>query len=479
MRTALNYAFFILIERMTSFFLLPLLTRSLTEADYVIWTQSVIVTGVLTPISLLGLQTAIIKYLPVWRFGSATSNSCLFSIHLVIFGLLALVATVFLCLPGTMTGLVYGKVLHPLAIAVCFVGLLAGEVLFEILVAILRANGQITACAQYLLLKGLLRIGAFLFVLHIFRGGFIQAFAAVAATSLLMSLVLYVRHLSVIIIARAGIALSRPYWHEVLGFALPLVVMSFLIGANNSIDRVFMVHTCDPRQVASYMAAYSIISVSAIFYSTLGFTLFPALAQFWAIQDKSAASEIMAKAVKLYLLLVIPFIAGIAVSGQEVFALLTPKNYSVSTSVMLLLGCSIGLFGIFQICLYIILLAFGSTTFLPILSTLVLLNVGLNAYLVPAYGPIGAATSIFTSNLIMSIAAIVMARSALHLTLPWDALFRIVFYASLMAFFIFVAKVFIPEHGTLGLFFILLFSGCAFLAISFIDKSIGLRSLIR
>ena len=478
MRTTLNYGLFFLLERVTSFFMLPLLTRSLTEGDYVIWTQSVIVTGVLTPIVLLGFQTAIIKYLPIWGYGSDISNSCLLAIHLAVFGFAALVASVFLCLPGAMTGLVYGQVSHPLVIAFCFGGLLVGEMLFELLVAILRASGQMTACAQYLLIKGLLRIGAFLVALHVFHGSFIQSFVAVVAMNLLLSIALYVRHLPVIHIARTGIVRSRPYWHEVFSFSLPLVVLSFLIGANNSVDRFFMVHASDPRQVASYMATYSITSVSIIFYSTLGFTLFPALAQFWAVQDRTGASEVLSKTVKIYLALIVPFIAGIATAGQEIYALLTPKSYSISTPVMLLLGCSTGLFGIYQIFYYILLLAQGSLTSLPIIVVSVLTNVALNAFLVPAYGAVGAAASVFTSNLVLSTLTLIMARSALRLHLSWEALLRIIFYAGLMALVILLAKAFIPDHGTLGLFVILFFSGCAYLAVGFADKSIGLRCLL-
>ena len=52
-------------ERIVSFFLLPILTKSLTIEEYAIWTQSIIIVGVLVPIVLLKFETTIIKFLPL------------------------------------------------------------------------------------------------------------------------------------------------------------------------------------------------------------------------------------------------------------------------------------------------------------------------------------------------------------------------------------------------------------------------------
>jgi O-antigen/teichoic acid export membrane protein len=58
------YALSQIVERLLSFFLLPLLTKEITIEEYGIWSQLILIIGVSTPILLLGLQTALVRFLP-------------------------------------------------------------------------------------------------------------------------------------------------------------------------------------------------------------------------------------------------------------------------------------------------------------------------------------------------------------------------------------------------------------------------------
>ena len=74
-----------LIERLISFFMLPVLANSVSKVEYAIWTQSIVTAGILMPIVLMGFQTAIVKYLPRWSENLELSNSILTAIILAIF----------------------------------------------------------------------------------------------------------------------------------------------------------------------------------------------------------------------------------------------------------------------------------------------------------------------------------------------------------------------------------------------------------
>ena len=60
MKGTLSYASARFTERLVSFFLLPVLTKIVTPEAYAIWSQSIIVAGVLMPVILLKFETSIV-----------------------------------------------------------------------------------------------------------------------------------------------------------------------------------------------------------------------------------------------------------------------------------------------------------------------------------------------------------------------------------------------------------------------------------
>ena len=75
MKGTLSYASARFAERLVSFFLLPILTKIVTKEEYAIWTQSILITGVLTPIILLKFETTVVKFFPNWTSQNKKENS--------------------------------------------------------------------------------------------------------------------------------------------------------------------------------------------------------------------------------------------------------------------------------------------------------------------------------------------------------------------------------------------------------------------
>ena len=59
MKGTLSYASARFAERLVSFFILPILTKTITPLEYAVWTQSIIVAGVLMPVILLKFETSL------------------------------------------------------------------------------------------------------------------------------------------------------------------------------------------------------------------------------------------------------------------------------------------------------------------------------------------------------------------------------------------------------------------------------------
>ena len=75
MKGVVSYASAKFAERLVSFFLLPVLTKLITPAEYAIWSQSIIVAGILMPVILLKFETSIIKFIPTWNSQNKKQNS--------------------------------------------------------------------------------------------------------------------------------------------------------------------------------------------------------------------------------------------------------------------------------------------------------------------------------------------------------------------------------------------------------------------
>lgn len=472
------YGLALLAERILSFALLPVLVKTISPTEYGIWAQSIVVTGVLTPIVLMGYHTALVKFFPLWETSLRVLDSVLLAMLSAIFASLFVVSAIVVALSGHIANLVFGQVEH-LVYVPLLVGLLVSEVLFEFLVSILRATGRIRLIALYIFLKGFWRIGALLLVLYGMNGGFYKAFLAFVLVQLLFVALAYAKDIPVTRILGSGLATGRAHWGVVMSFSLPLVALAVMTGLNSFTDRFFLSHLHGLGVVAVYAATYSLAAVVAFFYSVLGFTLFTALSEHWAQGRRNEAAVLFGRAMLVYLFFLCPFIAGMAVSGQDILAMLTTTEYKAPAMVGLLLACNIGLFGLYQIAFYVVLLEKGSACGLGLIGLTVGINVLLNALLVPDLGMTGAALSGFASNALLAAVTLHMASRILDWHFPWAGSLRIVLRTGIMVAFIWLAASWLGVGHSFGLLAVLFIAALLYVALDFLDRKTSLFILLK
>lgn len=474
----LTYGLAVAAERLVSFFLLPILAKVISPAEYAIWAQSIIVAGVLTPVVLMGFQTALVKYFPLWEPTPNRRDSVLLAMFSAILAALLTAAVVSIWLAGSAAAVVYGQPEYAAYIPL-LAGLLVSEALFEFLVGILRATDRIRHIALYTLLKGVWRIGAFLVVLHGTGGDFFIAFLAFVLVQVLFVILMYAKNVPVVRIVESGLIPGRAHWGEVLSFSLPLVALAVMTGLSNFTDRFFLTHLCGLEVVAAYAAAFSLAAVAAFFYSVLGFTLFPALAEHWAQGRRDEAAAMVERVIQVYLICLLPFIAGMAVVGQDVMVLLTTKAYAAPSMVFLLLACNVGLFGLYQIGFYVVLLSHGSMRSLGLMALAASVNVLLNALLVSELGMIGAALAGFASNALLAGATLYMGRRDLVWRFPWVNSMRIAWRAVVMAGFIWLAKSWLDVGNSLEMVVVLSSAALLYFGLDHLDRRTSFLTLLK
>lgn len=443
------------LERVAGFVLLPVLTKSVSPSDYALWAQSVVAVGVVTPVALLGLHTAWVRFSPGWESDPALFRSGLWSMLTAITLVLSAIGVIAWFGSAGVSHLVFGAAPVGGGWLAGLFALLVGDVFFEFLVAIHRAAGRFRRLSLAMLVKGLLRLAVLAVALQWTDGDLAVSFLAYVAMNLLMVIGLYVVDVPVVGLVRSGWSASRGTWWQVLVFACPLVFLAIGTGIGNFNDRFFLMHHRLPATVAAYATAGSLVAMAAFIYSTIGMTLFPALAWDWSAGDRSGMAERMAGALEAYALISLPFVAVMVALGLDLQVLLTNDGYGIPRIVLPLLALGIVLFGGYQMVNYVLMLTHGSGRALMTVLGASLCNLGLNAVLIPRFGTVGAACANLATNAVLFGAVILQIRQEMPWKWPWATVLPAVLHSGILVGVLVMGRRWLPMEGVPGLLLVL------------------------
>jgi O-antigen/teichoic acid export membrane protein len=418
------YGAAVMLDRLLGFLLLPLLTRAISAADYGAWTQTGISAGLLLPVVLFGLPTAVVRFFSA-SAGAAASRRMFFVLAGMTLVLWLLCAAPAGLMAQSFAQWVYGEPGRaPLVLPM--LGLLAADAGSEYALAWLRAAGRIGVVSAVLVLRSTVRYGV---VLIAVRGGdaaiaqwlgwYAVAQCVLAAGTLAVAASVLRRS------AAPAMPVPAPTLRELLAFAAPLAMLAVFTVLNSYVDRYVLVQTLGLRAVAVYAAALSLCTIPAVFYSVLGFTLFPALARHWAEQRREEAARLVGQALRVFLFLCVPVATLLALVGPWLLPRLTTEAYAASPIVFALLGVAVACFGVYQILLYLLLLDGRSHHVLVLAVVATAFNLALNLVLAPRFGAAGAAAASALSNTVMAVLAGRLARRAAVWRFPWAGLWTI------------------------------------------------------
>lgn len=468
------YGSAVLLDRLLGFFMLPLLTRAIVPADYGAWTQTAITAGMLVPVVLFGLPTAVVRFFAA-STGAPSSRQLFVRLAGLPLMLGALVAALAVAVSAPLAQWVYGEAGRE-GLVLPLLGLLAADAVSEYAQAWLRAAGRMGQVAAVLALRSAVRYGVVLTLVE--RGdaaiaGWLGSYAAVQCG------------LSLVALATAYAVLRRtptpaearpaPALREVLAYAAPLVLLSAFTALNATLDRFVLVRWLGLDSVAVYAAVVSLCTIPAVFYSVLGFTLFPVLARHWAEHRHDEAARLMGVALRVFLFLCVPVAWLLALAGPWLLPWLTTAAYTAPAAVFALLGLAVTAFGIYQILLYALLLDGRSTDVLVLALAATAVNLALNLVLVPRLGLAGAATAAAVSNLAICLLAARRAHRVIAWAFPWAGLWTITWRAALAG----VPLLLLPAQATWPLALAaLLLAAVVYLGLDWARPASTLRTLL-
>jgi O-antigen/teichoic acid export membrane protein len=429
------YGSAILIDRLLGFFLLPLLTRAISPADYGAWTQTAVTAGLLVPLVLFCAPTVVVRYFSA-ALGAGVRWRAAGQLGAVALALFALCATLASLLPVPLAALVYGETGRH-ALVPMLLTLLAADACTELSVAWLRTAGRVGTLAAVLVLRSALRYGVVLLLVWPEAAPLGEWLGRYAAAQL--GLALAVMTTTLWVLRRAPVSTSAapapppplPRLRELLAFAAPLVALALLTSMNGFLDRFLLARWLGLDTVAVYAAAVSLCTIPALFYSVLGFTLFPVLSRHWAERRHTEAARLMDVALRVFLFLCVPVALLLALTGPWLLPRLTTSAYVAAPAVFALLGVSVTALGIYQILLYALLLGGRSRQVLFLALAATAINLALNLLLTPRLGAVGAAAAAAVSNTATVVLAARLVRAVMAWRFPWAGLWTIGWRAGL------------------------------------------------
>ena len=311
------------------------------------------------------------------------------------FGLLAITALAIIFIAPLLSTVKAATLLLPLVVLV-----LIFDDLRDFFVAYFRGKERMELEALALAVANVAMVGLGLLALHLFGTPFAFMVAYAAASAL--SVVAIIGFLKPVIFN-----IVRDFTKEkvlpILNASWPLAVGGFASVFLFNVDIVMLGWWRTPDDIGLYSAAQRLVGISAFFSGLVATATFPALSRFARNEAKEQFKTLFEGAVRIILLISIPFAAGGLVLGKSLIGFIFGPDFVPSFTVFAIFLFSVLVIHPMPIFSNLIL-AFNKqakTVFYAFIAAF--LNIVLNIILIPPYGIVGAAITTLIAFLVYNI----------------------------------------------------------------------------
>jgi len=382
-----------------TFFLLPIITKTLGTYDYGLWAQINITVSLISSLALMGLSMGFVRFL-----SSETEKTI---IREVVYSILF-----FVTVSGFLASLLLYTFAEPLATfgfkdpdATYFIQagsvLILSNVIESVSLFYFRVFRQIKKFSYLTLFE---TFGKLFFILILLKEGY-GLLGVITATLLVQSFIFLIS--LVIIISQIGFVIPRfTHIKEYLQFSLPLTPSALIRWVTESSDRYLVTYFLGLGSMGVYSAAYSIGNLIQLFVSPLQLILLPELSKLFDENKIDQVRIYLSHSLRYFLLITIPAVFGLSALAKPLLGIFTTQDFLSGWLVIPIIALSGLAVGIFQIFVNIMLLVkeTKSATYINIIAAVS--NVLLNLLLIPSIGILGAALSTLISYFLMIVLCI-------------------------------------------------------------------------
>ena len=385
-----------ILTSLSSFFLLPIITKTLGAYDYGLWAQINITVSLISSLALMGLSMSFVRFL-----SSETDKK---KIREAVYSILF-----FVTVSGFLASFVLYTFAEPFATfgfkdpaATYFVQagslLILVNVIESISLFYFRIFRQIEKYSYFTFFE---TFGKLLFILIFLKMGY-GLLGVITATLIVQGLIFLITF--IIIISQIGFVIPRfTYIKEYLEFSLPLTPNALIRWVTESSDRYMVTYFLGLGSVGIYSAACSIGNLIQLFVNPLQLILFPELSKLF---DQNRMDEVriyMSHSLRYFLIISIPAVFGLSALAKPLLAVLTTPDFISGWFVIPIIafaGLMAGIFQIFINTMYLIKET-RPATYINIIAAVSNVLINLILIPIPSIGILGAAFSTLVSYFLM------------------------------------------------------------------------------
>lgn len=229
-----------------------------------------------------------------------------------------------------------------------------------------------------------------------------------------------------------------------LRFGLPTMPAEISLYALNFIDRIMLVRLAGLAEAGLYSLAVKFSQVVTVFVRAFNLA-WPPLA--YSIRDDDDAKRTYAFIVTYFLLLVSFVVLGVSLEARWLVRALAAPRFFDSYKAVPLVSTGAALYALYMV-LVVIAGRVGRTEFnFPVSATAAAVNLGLNAWLIPSHGLVGAGIALVAAYVVMLTLMHAVTRRFFPVPFQWGRIARVVAIATgLFA----AGEVWLPASGAGG-----------------------------
>jgi O-antigen/teichoic acid export membrane protein len=238
---------------------------------------------------------------------------------------------------------------------------------------------------------------------------------------------------------------------QFLGYGFVLIFTSISANILTSSDRYLVQAFRGSREVGLYSVVYTLaIDAFTMILTALQLGAAPVIMQTYERDGEQATSELLSSITRYLLILLIPSTVGLYLLRERVIHVLTSAKYLPSATAVLPLALGIFFYNLAWIPTYAFYVKKRTKMTLVPIVTSALLNIGLNLFLIPKYGFVGAAWSTMIAYLVYLVIMTVMSERFMHWAFPARGVLKAAAAAAVMGVAVYFLNK-IPVGGLGGL----------------------------
>jgi len=377
----------------SSILIIPIITRMLGVQDYGLYVQFTVTISLIMSFATLGLPYAMVRFLSSVKDRKQVQDD-LFSSIALIAAFSILISLVLIAFSESLAKVLFENNTYLVIILAVIIPI---DCIANALNNMFRVYQEVKKYVVYGLLKTYIEI-AIITIIAFYGFGMIDI-----ALSILVVRSIFLLIILMIVVPPLGIKIPRfSRMRDYLKFSLPTIPSNLSSWIINSSDRYIIEIFMGLTYVAYYNPAYNLGSLIQMFMTPINFVLVSLVAKYFEENKIDMLKELFKYSIKYYLLFAIPAFFGLSILSKQILTLIaTPEMAENSYLVVPFSALSYLIMGFGGVSLGFACYL-RKKTHIDMINWILIaaINIGLNLFLVPRMGILGAAIATLAASLI-------------------------------------------------------------------------------